>query len=166
MIANAVNEADDFAPKPRLTGAAEKADSVRAGCRRTRPPRIVVFDDNEGPRKAYSMILRGCYDGVQILALEDSYAAWQELSRCDPDLFISDITHAGISCKEMLRRLAEKRIKYPILIISAVLEFFDDDERRGWARNLNVSFLAKPFRVGDFQSAVRTALQGPALHAA
>ena len=39
------------------------------------------------------MILKGCYGGVQILALEDSYAAWRELSRSNPDLFITDINH-------------------------------------------------------------------------
>jgi DNA-binding NtrC family response regulator len=124
--------------------------------------RIVIMDDWEGPRRAYRMILKGNFDGVQILEFAEAQAAWEELARTDPDLFITDINHAGLSCQEMLALLAERRVKYPILVVSAVLWVYSEEERRSWGPGLDVTFLAKPFDVETILTAVQAALQRPA----
>lgn len=140
--------------------ARERAIPRTVDPRRSRPRRIVILDDCEGPRNAYVVILREFFAGTELVVLEDSNRAWHELVRKAPDLFITDITHVGISCREMLSRLSRLRVKFPILVISAVLELFDADERRAWGPGLDVCFMAKPFRVRDFQIAVADALQG------
>lgn len=135
--------------------------------------RIVVLDDEEGPRRSCAVVLESCWQhGVEILEFEDSREAWQELSSTDPDLFITDIQHVGISCKEMLTRLAERKVNYPILVISAVLGFYGDKKyaemaawikevKRDWRPNLNVTFLSKPYTLKEFQMAFETALKIP-----
>ncbi|MGD1087139.1 MAG: response regulator [Verrucomicrobiota bacterium] len=121
--------------------------------------RIVVLDDEEGARQGCVAMLKSCWpNGAEILEFGDSLDAWQELSRTDPDLFITDIRHAGISCTEMLTRLAARKIKYPILVISAS-HMFDVDTLRGWGSGLNVSFLSKPITVKQFHAAIETALK-------
>jgi len=137
---------------------------------KTRPPRIVILDDEEGPRQSYRILLKSWYDEVAMLIFDDSRQAWEELSHTDPDLFITDIHHPGIDGKEMLERLAKKQIKYPILVISASLSTLsaitsnsNDDTLNGWGRllGLNISFLNKPIEVETFQTAVESALQIP-----
>jgi DNA-binding NtrC family response regulator len=132
--------------------------------------RIVVLDDEEGPRRSCVVCLKGCWPhGEEILEFDDSLDAWQELSRTDPDLFITDIQHVGISCKEMLTRLAERKVKYPVLVISAVLGVYEDsgepiwvqDVKRDWKPNLNVTFLSKPYTLKKFRTAFETALKIP-----
>lgn len=136
--------------------------------------RIVVMDDEEGPRRSCAIVLKGCCpNGAEILEFDDSLDAWKELSRTDPDLFITDIQHVGISCKEMLARLAERKVKYPVLVISAVLGFYEQYEkypemaawvnevRRDWRPNLNVTFLSKPYTLKEFRTAFETALKMP-----
>jgi DNA-binding NtrC family response regulator len=130
--------------------------------RRTRSPRIVILDDQEGPRRWHLAVLKDMYEELEIWDFEDSYAAWQELLRTDPDLFITDISHIGISCKEMLTRLAERKVKYPIMVVSATLDLYEEDVRRGWGPGLNVSFLEKPVDVERYRAAVEAALQIPA----
>ena len=146
-------------------GTIEKPVETTPQPRNERALRIVVLDDVEGPRRAYAVMLKGWYHRVEMLEFEDAHDAWQELLRTDPDLFISDITHPGISCKEMLTRLAERKVKYPILIISGVLSLFKEDVRRSWGPGLNVSFLNKPLDIETFRTAVEAALQIPARRA-
>jgi TPR repeat protein/FixJ family two-component response regulator len=129
--------------------------------------RVVVLDDEEGPRRSCVAMLKGCWHrGAEIVEFEDARDAWRELSRTDPDIFITDIRHGGISCFEMLTWLAERKVKYSVLVISAVLGCFPDSVevqrvRRNWRPNLNVSFLCKPWSVKEFRTALDTALRPP-----
>jgi len=62
----------------------------------------------------------------------------------------------------MLEHLAERKVKYPILVISAGLDMYREDKRRGWGRGLHVSFVSKPVELETLRTAVETALQIPA----
>jgi hypothetical protein len=177
---------NDFSLVRRPSSAVEKAApgakrilsgmvaDTLALVRKARPIRIVILDDEEGPRRSYVAILKGCWQhGEEILEFEDARDAWQELSRTDTDLFITDIGHVGISCKEMLTRLAERKVKYPVLVISCMLGDYEIDGkkyperawvkevRRDWRPNLNVTFLSKPFTVKEFRTAFEAALKIP-----
>ena len=134
--------------------------------------RVVILDDEEGPRQACVMILESCWQqGVEIVEFEGSLDAWKELSRTDPDLFITDIAHTGMTCLEMLSGLAERKVKYPVLVISARLGLEFEAEKypaaaayihqlkRDWRPNLNVYFLPKPYRPKEFQTVLETALK-------
>ena len=134
--------------------------------------RVVVLDDEEGPRRACVMILESCWQqGVEILEFEGSLDAWKELSRTDPDLFITDNAHTGMTCLEMLSGLAERKVKYPVLVISARLGLeleaekypaaaaYSHQLKRDWRPNLNVYFLPKPYTLKEFQTVLETALK-------
>ena len=155
-----MNEKNDSALPHHPPDALDKAEPGM-----THPIRIVISDDEEGVREIYSRALKWWYDGIEILAFGDARDTWQELSRTDPDLFITDIRHPLISGEEMLARLAQGKVKYPILVISAALDMHSEDERRGWGPGLNVSFLRKPVDCETFRAAVETALQTPARRA-
>jgi len=130
--------------------------------RKSRPPRIVILDDEQSCRDSYSLMLKWSYDGVGVVQFDDPGAALQELSRSATDLFITDIHHSGMSCAEMLEHLAQRNVKYPILVISAGLDMYGEAERRSWGQGLNVSFLSKPVELEMLRTAVETALQIPA----
>jgi CheY-like chemotaxis protein len=81
-----------------------------------------------------------------VLSIHDGLKAWQELVREDPAFLIMDINRPGLDGIETLRRLAERKAKYPILVASGNLS----GETQGQARDcagpkLNVTFLSKPF---------------------
>lgn len=133
--------------------------------------RIVILDDEEGPRRASTAMLKHCWPlGAEILEFEDAADAWRELLRADPDLFITDIAHPGMTCLEMLTELSEREVKYPVLVISARLGLELEAEKhpeaaayiqqlkRDWRPNLNVTFLPKPWTTTEFRSALDTAL--------
>ena len=117
-----------------------------------RPPRIVMLDDQQGSLNALKLITEIWFRDATILTFDDSRDAMQELTREDPDLLTTDICHAGLSCKEMLRILAERKVKYPIFVISAGINWakagepFSDFVNQG----LNLTLLPKPFSVDEF----------------
>jgi DNA-binding NtrC family response regulator len=133
--------------------------------------RIVVLDDEVGGRQSCIDMFRYFWaHSVELFDFADAQKAWQELSRADPDLFITDIKHPGMTCEEMLTRLAERKVKYPVLIVSASLGYASEGReysgsaadvqrvQRDWRPNLNVYFLPKPYDKNEFRKVLETAL--------
>jgi DNA-binding NtrC family response regulator len=95
--------------------------------------------------------------------------AWEELLREQPDLLITDMLstnvpgrteYFGMSGGELLQRLAERRVGYPILVVSGSFSISGwEAYAKQFARpHLNVSFLTKPYTMDLFQLAVRKCL--------
>jgi DNA-binding response OmpR family regulator len=84
-----------------------------------RPLRIVALDDEPLVAEWMEMFFKLIFPDSKVVTFTRSHEAFAELQRESPDLFTTDWNHAGMSCGEMLLRLAEKKVKYPILVISA-----------------------------------------------
>ena len=70
---------------------------------------------------------------------------WQELQRTDPDLLITDDIMGGVNGHDIVRRLNDKKVTYPIIVINS-------PGLKGWewvleytAKSSNVSFLHCPY---------------------
>ena len=137
-----MNENDNFALVPKTPAAIEKvvpgakrllagmvADTLAlvkketAVLKRIKPPRIVVVDD-DSLFKMYELRIRDWFKTVTFLSFANSDHAWHELSQTDPDFLIVQMPSPGV---ELLSLLAEKKVKYPILVTSG---FFDEKEVR------------------------------------
>jgi DNA-binding response OmpR family regulator len=59
------------------------------------------------------------FDAVELLRFQNGDQAWDELSRMEPDLLITDWRHPGLDGGELVRKIAEKKSKTPVLMISA-----------------------------------------------
>lgn len=115
--------------------------------------RIVMLDDVPDVLETAKVMIELSYDGAEILTFTKAEDALREIEREDPDLFTTDYTHDGISCTEMLRILASRKVKYPIFVISGHAETIKsrgllDDAVQG----LNVTFLSKPFTIGQLNA--------------
>jgi DNA-binding NtrC family response regulator len=113
----------------------------------TRPPRIVVLDDEPFTCDALRMLLRLALPYAEILTFTDVEAALEELEREDPDLFTTDYEHPGMRGDELLQLLAARKAKYPVFLISAYGESLalNDFLERFLYQGLNVSLVSKPF---------------------
>lgn len=132
--------------------------------RKSRPLRIVVVDDEDWPLEMVERLIQNWFSEVTVLTFQNRDEAWQELSRADPDLLITDMNNDntpqylnfgmrfGMSGWKMLPLLAERKAKYPILVVSGsfLMEGVEDKARQCAGPDLNVSFLAKPFTTEQF----------------
>ena len=123
-------------------------------------PRIVILDDEPGPRNSHKVLLGIWFKQAVFVEFEDGNAGWEELSHTDPDLLITDYSHPGLPCDEMLGRLAAKKVKYPIIISSAYVGFTPKLEQRlreQIGNDLHVYFLHKPFVLENLRIILETA---------
>ena len=86
---------------------------------------------------------------LEIQHVADGDEAWEELKRSNPDLLVTDLEHPGLDGIELLKLLAAKNVKYPILILSG---FDGAEERQRFCKfceqevpELEVNVMSKPF---------------------
>jgi DNA-binding NtrC family response regulator len=133
------------------------------------PPRVLILDDEEGPRKAWSFILKHWYEEIEVVVADNGDGAWQALSKSNFDLFVTDIRHPGKSCQEVFECLSKAKATCQIIVASAGVSQNPEGQWvwgqawvQSWGPNLKITCLSKPVSVDDFRAAVETALQIPA----
>lgn len=127
---------------------------------RTQPLRIVVVNDNPPVLKAVEAMVRHWSKDVTLLLLQDNSAAWEELLRTDPDLLWWVVSAPLLRGKEMVQRLMDRKVTYPIIVTSA----WEPDElwvREFASRGLSVWFLPMPFTAQDFRRLLEGGLKIP-----
>jgi PAS domain S-box-containing protein len=115
--------------------------------------RILVVDDDLGPRESLRMLLKSSYD---IRTAASGPAALAELPRYRPDLVILDIKMPGMNGLDVLRRLKESDASVEVVMITAYasLETVKQALTHG-----AFEYLIKPFSRKDLEDVVRRALQ-------
>lgn len=81
---------------------------------------------------------------AQFRKLRNADAALAELSETDPDILIANLNHPGLDALSLLRFLALKKVRYPLLLVTAAdtLELYEDFCRNEYPR-LNVVLMEK-----------------------
>ena len=167
-----------FALMPRPPGALEKAEpgakrilssmvtdtlalAKKGPPRSQRPLRIVSVDDEEVRLELVEMTISGCFKGVTVQSFQDAEEAWQELSRTDPDLLITDDIMGNLNGDEIVGRLADRKVTYPIIVINGY-----GPERDQWVlncvkRGVDVTLLRAPYSCESLVRALESALRIP-----
>ena len=113
--------------------------------------RIVLVDDERHMLKLLEMYLQEWFNAVELVMFQNGDPAWAELSRAEPDLLITDWRHPGLDGGELVLKLAEKKSKVPVLMISAS----DTNCVRELAESgIKITYLQKPFGILEFWQAL------------
>jgi len=129
--------------------------------RRTRPPRIVVVYPEELALQAIEFMLRRSFINVELLLFGDSQEAWEELLRATPDLLITYDLMPMLRGKEIVQRLADKSVTFPIVVLSGYGAVTEPWVHEYASRGLNIKFLDTPFDVTTFRKVVAESLKIP-----
>ncbi|HLG69260.1 MAG TPA: response regulator [Chloroflexota bacterium] len=113
--------------------------------------KVLVADDEPGIRNLICEILRE--EGYDVVPARDGLKAVERAKEDKPDLAVLDMMMPGLSGSEVVRRMDEEGLpKLPVIYISAVPYSGQVDGSRP------AIFLAKPFDIGRFLSAVSSLL--------
>jgi DNA-binding NtrC family response regulator len=123
--------------------------------------KIVVVDDEPMLVELYRNYLKALFPDARIISFLNGNAAWAYLEQESPELLISDLKHCGMGGFEMLSRLSQKGVTYPIVIVSGYLEEGIRQVCHYAGPRLNVHYLPKPFELKKFVSLVQQCLARP-----
>ena len=115
-------------------------------------PRMLVVDDEDGPRVSVQIVFRDQFD---VLAVDSSELALVACALRCFDIAISDIRRAGMSgldCLEVMRRMGWN---VPVLLLTAYAPH--DRLRRALALGAS-AVIHKPFAIQELRHAVALAL--------
>jgi DNA-binding NtrC family response regulator len=118
-----------------------------------KPARILIVDDDHGQRNLLETFLRS--RGYQTQCAGSGEAALQLLSEEPFAMMIADVRMPGMSGLETLRRVREKDLALPVLLVTA---FADIRSAVAAMRDGAVNYLAKPIDLDELISSVRLAL--------
>jgi FixJ family two-component response regulator len=95
---------------------------------------VHIVDDDESVRSALSRLLRSA--GIESRVHESSERFLAEVNNEGRACILLDITMPRMNGMQLVARLREKGIEFPVIALSAR----DDDETRHMARNVGVQF--------------------------
>jgi two-component system response regulator MprA len=108
---------------------------------------ILVVDDDPALLDVVAETLRD--EGFPVSTAQDGAAALRKVEQDQPSLVLLDMRMPRIDGWEFARRLVEKGIRLPIVVMTAAAD------AAGWAAEINADgYLAKPFGIGELIDAV------------
>src|SRR5215208_5233716 len=118
---------------------------------RTRPPTVLVVDDDEAVRQMFARWLAG--QGYSVIAVGDGSAALDAVRQQSPDVVLLDIAMPGLNGVEVCRRIKSEQATRltPVILVSAVDGV--DDRIAGLAAGAD-DFLSKPPDVNELLTRV------------
>jgi len=120
---------------------------------RTDRARILVVDDEVGPRESLRMLLKPAYE---VRTADGPRAALDELGPFRPDLVILDIKMPGMDGLEVLRRIKAVDPAIEVVMITAYASLETVKQALSYGA---FEYLIKPFSRQDLEETVRRALR-------
>ena len=121
--------------------------------------KILVCDDDKQIVEAISIYLTG--EGYQVIKAFDGYDVLKILEKENVDLIILDVMMPGRDGYEVARRLRERRMEMPILMLTARSEL--DDRVTGLNAGADY-YLTKPFDTQELLACVNALLRRQGVH--
>jgi len=116
----------------------------------SKPPRILIVDDDPGQRSLLDSFLRS--QGFETFVAESGERALELLRKEAFALMISDVRMPGLSGLETLRRARQENAVLPVLLVTA---YADIREAVGAMRDGALNYLAKPIDLDELLATVR-----------
>lgn len=118
-------------------------------------PRVLVIDDEIGPRESLKMILKPNYN---VFAVDSAAAAIRMVQQMKPDVITLDLKMPGLSGTEVLREIRKIDQNVKVIIVTGWITL------RGMVDTLCqgvFGYITKPFNVPEVIRAVEESLSQP-----
>jgi DNA-binding NtrC family response regulator len=118
----------------------------------TRPPRLLIVDDDAGQRSLLDSFLSS--QGFETVPVSSGERALEVLRQQKINMMISDVRMPGLTGLETLRLARKEHGSFPILLVTA---FADVRDAVGAMRDGAVNYLSKPIDLDELLASVRQA---------
>ena len=109
--------------------------------------KIMVVDDEQDLREMINLMMEK--EGYEIEAAKDGSDFLDKIDEFQPDLVTLDVMMPGLTTKDILEQLKEKRTK-PKIILLSVVQFSEEEKNKIFAMGNIVDYITKPFDLSEF----------------
>ena len=107
--------------------------------------KIMIVDDETDLREMLNIMIRK--EGFKTLTAEDGDDFLSKIDEFQPDLVTLDIMMPGLTTKEILDKLEEKKTK-PKIILLTVVRYSEEEKQKLYQKGI-VDYVTKPFELDD-----------------
>jgi CheY-like chemotaxis protein len=121
--------------------------------------RILIIDDDEGVRDAFTLALDDQPE-LEVTAVPDGLQGIEAAAAARPDLVFLDLNMPGINGVQTMTRLLQQDASLRIYIVTAFHQEFMQDLKQAQAVGLNFELARKPLNADQIRRIVRGVLFG------
>jgi two-component system KDP operon response regulator KdpE len=107
--------------------------------------KIMIVDDEIDLREMLNIMIRK--EGFKTLTAEDGDDFLRKIDDFQPDLVTLDIMMPGLTTREILDKLKEKKTK-PKIILLTVVRYSEEEKQKLYQKGI-VDYVTKPFELDD-----------------
>jgi DNA-binding response OmpR family regulator len=122
--------------------------------------KIMIVDDEIDLREMLNLII--CKEGFETLTAEDGDDFLNKIDDFQPDLVTLDVMMPGLTTREILDKLKEKKTKPKIILLTVVR--YSEEEKQKLHQMGIVDYVTKPFELDNLIDTIHNhILRSPAL---
>jgi DNA-binding response OmpR family regulator len=107
--------------------------------------KIMIVDDETDLREMLNLMIRK--EGFKTLTAEDGEDFLSKIDDFQPDLVTLDIMMPGLTTREILDKLRDKKTK-PKIILLTVVRYSEEEKQKLYQKGI-VDYVTKPFELDD-----------------
>jgi len=112
--------------------------------------KIMIVEDETDLREMLSLMIRK--EGFKTLTAEDGDDFLNKIDDFQPDLVTLDVMMPGLTTREILDKLKEKKTK-PKIILLTVVRYSDEEKQKLYKMGV-VDYVTKPFELDDLTNRI------------
>ena len=118
--------------------------------------KVMVVDDEQDLRDMINLMLKK--EGYETETAQDGQDFLEKIDVFQPDLVTLDVMMPGLTTKEILEKIKEKKNNPKILLLT-VVRFSEAEKERIMNMGNVVGYITKPFEFDDLLNSVRKHVQ-------
>ncbi|MFH1101765.1 MAG: response regulator [Methanobacteriota archaeon] len=120
--------------------------------------KIMIVDDETDLREMLNIML--CKEGFETVTAENGEDFLNKIDEFQPDLVTLDVMMPGLTTREILEKLKEKKTK-PKIILLTVVRYSEEEKQKLYQRGI-VDYVTKPFELEELMNRIhKLVLQQP-----
>ena len=119
--------------------------------------KIMVVDDEQDLREMINIIMQK--EGFETEIAKDGEEFLEKIDTFQPDLVTLDVMMPGLTTKDILEQLKDKKSSNPKIILLTVVRYSDAEKKKILEMGNVKDYLTKPFEMDDLVNAVKKYLE-------
>ena len=112
--------------------------------------KIMVVDDEQDLREMIELMLHK--EGFETKTAENGLDLLNKIDAFEPDIITLDVMMPGLTTKEILEKLEEKKTK-PKIILLTVVRYSEEEKQKLYQKGI-VDYVTKPFELNTLIHAI------------